>query len=111
MASSKAMVRSGTTTPPKINVRRRAVLYARALEGTSAAWRRDAVATDFRAVPDWLSWENQDTGIAVTDLEGNGQLDLIVLKVDAPVGKNEGYYRVGHSLLETGEVTGGWSDW
>jgi hypothetical protein len=65
------------------------------------------VPTDFRAVPDWLSWENQDTGIAVTDLDGDGRPDLIVLRVDAPVGKNEGYYRVGRSLGDAGEVTDG----
>jgi hypothetical protein len=69
------------------------------------------VAKDYRAVPDWVSWENQDTGIAVTDLDGDGRPELIVLKVDAPEGKNEGYYRVGFSLNDAGEVTGGWSGW
>jgi tetratricopeptide (TPR) repeat protein len=39
----------------------------------------------FTAIPDWFSWENQGAGIAVVDLDGNGQIDLIVFVVDDPV--------------------------
>ena len=39
-------------------------------------------------VPDWFSWSNQGAGIAVADLDGNGQSDLLVLMVDNPEGQN-----------------------
>jgi hypothetical protein len=62
-------------------------------------------------VPDWFAWENQGAGIAVADINGNGQLDLIVFQIDNPAGKNEGYYRIGWDLNAAGAVTGGWSVW
>jgi hypothetical protein len=35
-------------------------------------------------VPDWFSWENQGAGIPVVDVDGDGQLELVVLLVDNP---------------------------
>jgi hypothetical protein len=61
-------------------------------------------------VPDWFSWENAGAGLAVVDLNGNGRPDLVVFKVDNPVGANVGYYRVGRDLDVTG-VAGGWGPW
>jgi hypothetical protein len=69
------------------------------------------MANNFVQVPDWLSFENQGAGIAIADLRNNGQDDLIVLRVDNPVDKNQGYYKVGQTLDNTGNVTGGWGAW
>jgi hypothetical protein len=63
------------------------------------------------AVPDWFTWQNDAAGVAVADVNGNGQLDLIVFMVDAPDGQNAGYYRIGWGLDAAGAVTGGWSPW
>jgi hypothetical protein len=62
-------------------------------------------------IPDWWGWENQGAGIAVVDLDGNGQLDLIVFVVDDPAEQNQGYYRIGRNLAADGTVTGGWTPW
>jgi hypothetical protein len=59
-------------------------------------------------VPDWFPWEDQGGGVAVADLGGTGQQDLILPMVDNPPGKNNGYYRVGKGLDINGAVTGGW---
>ncbi|MEO6503391.1 MAG: VCBS repeat-containing protein [Jatrophihabitantaceae bacterium] len=68
--------------------------------------------TDWQRVPDWFSAENEAAGIAVADVRGTGQLDLLVFLIDAPDGRNQGYYRVGWSLDPvSGAVSGGWSDW
>jgi hypothetical protein len=62
-------------------------------------------------VPDWFSWENQGADVALADLIGNGDHDLVVATVDSPPGLNRGLYRVGLALTPDGEVTGGWSPW
>ena len=62
-------------------------------------------------IPDWFSWENQHGAIAVADLDGDGRLELIVLMVDNPPGKNRGVYRIGRALDAGGQVTGGWTPW
>ncbi|WP_411725389.1 galactose oxidase-like domain-containing protein [Methyloglobulus sp.] len=66
---------------------------------------------NFINIPDWFSWENQGAGIAVADLNGNGQQDLIVLMVDAPPGQNEANYRIGQNLDDDGAISSGWSEW
>jgi hypothetical protein len=66
---------------------------------------------DYLQVPDWLSWENQGGGVAVADLSGNGQQDLIILMVDNPPGANNGFYRVGKNVDATGNPLGGWAPW
>jgi hypothetical protein len=63
------------------------------------------------AIPDWFSAENQYGGIALSDLDGDGNLELIVLMVDNPPGLNRGLYRIGRKLDADGNVTGGWSGW
>src|SRR3954467_8987060 len=60
-------------------------------------------------VPDWFSWANAAADIAVGDVDGDGQLDLVVLRVDAPDGRNQGYYRSGR-LQPDGTVTA-WRPW
>ncbi|WP_378736990.1 galactose oxidase-like domain-containing protein [Nocardia brasiliensis] len=62
-------------------------------------------------VPEWFGWENQGAGIALADLSGNGQLDLVIFLVDNPPGQNQGYYRIGRDLAADGTVTGGWTPW
>jgi hypothetical protein len=62
-------------------------------------------------VPDWFSFENQGAGLALWDLDGSGQLDLIVFMIDAPQGQNQAFYRVGRSLDRDGRPTGGWGEW
>lgn len=62
-------------------------------------------------VPDWFAFENQGAGVAVFDLDKDGQKDLIVFMIDNPPGQNEGYYRVGKRLDADGNVTGGWGPW
>ena len=67
--------------------------------------------TDWTPIPDWDSWFNEGAGVAVADISGNGQPDLLVLRVDAvPDGPNTGWYRIGWNLDAAGQVTG-WSPW
>jgi len=65
----------------------------------------------FAEVPDWASWENQGGGIAVADLGGNAQPDIIVFQIDNPEGAKRGLYRVGRDLDAQGNVTGAWGPW
>ncbi|MFB2974419.1 galactose oxidase-like domain-containing protein [Aerosakkonema sp. BLCC-F183] len=67
--------------------------------------------SDWIEIPNWGAWENQGAGIAVADLDNDGQPELIVFQVDNPPGANRGLYRVGKKLDKNGIVTGGWSDW
>jgi hypothetical protein len=62
-------------------------------------------------VPDWFPFENQGAGLAVGDLSGTGRRDLVVFMIDAPAGRNQGYYRVGKGLGEDGNATQGWGPW
>lgn len=65
----------------------------------------------FAQVPDWTSWENQGAGIAMADLNGDGNPELIVLRVDHPTpGPNVAFYRVGQMLDAAGNVAA-WGPW
>jgi hypothetical protein len=64
----------------------------------------------WREVPGWNSWFNQGGGIAVADLDGDGQMELLVFRIDNPQGRNSGLYCVGSALDQNGNVTG-WSNW
>ncbi len=62
------------------------------------------------AVPGWPAWENQDCGIAVGDIDGDGAPDVLVLMVDDPAGQNAGLYRVGNGFAADGSVRD-WGPW
>jgi hypothetical protein len=63
-------------------------------------------------VPRWGSAVDQGTAIAVSDLDGDGKPELIVMHIVHRVpGPNQGQYRVGKTLDRNGQVTGGWGPW
>ncbi len=62
-------------------------------------------------VPDWFSHQNQGADIALADLLGNGDHDLVVAMIDSPPGPNRGLFRIGRALTPNGAVTGGWTPW
>ena len=62
-------------------------------------------------VPDWFSAENQGAGIAVADLNQDGQQDLVIFMIDSKPNENRGLFRVGRKLDAAGNVTGGWTAW
>jgi hypothetical protein len=91
--------------PPEQNSGHYRVGHRLAADGTVSGWG------PWLAVPDWFSWINVDVGLAVSDIDGDGHLDLVVFLVDAPDGQNGGFYRIGHHLAADGTVTGGWGPW
>jgi hypothetical protein len=78
---------------------------------TVATRRSWEVSSELHADPGLGVLGNQGAGIATADLDGSGQPDLLVLRVDAPAGTNRGLYRVGRNLDAAGTPTGGWSGW
>ena len=66
--------------------------------------------TQWFDVPNWFSWENQGADIAVADLSGNGNRDLIVFMIDNPPEKNQGKYRIGKKLDADGNIAE-WTPW
>jgi hypothetical protein len=91
-----------------------------ALEGVNAGyyrigWGLDATGqvtngwTPWLPVPDWSISMNAGGDITVADVDGDGQLDLVVLIVDARKGANAGYYRSG-ALAPDGTVSA-WRPW
>ncbi len=95
--------------------------------GPNAGWFRvgrklDAVGnvtggwSAWQQVPDWQSWDNQGATIAVADLNGDGQPELIVLRIDNfragdPAHRNRGFYSVGMGLQASGQISGVWGPW
>jgi hypothetical protein len=63
------------------------------------------------ALPEWNMWENQGAGAALTDLDGDGRLELVVFCVDNPAGNNIGFYTVGWGLDGSGRAVDGWGPW
>lgn len=79
--------------------------------------RRDPSSGSYRVsqwrgpyrVPGWFGDHNQGGGIAVANLHGGSQRDVVVFHIDNPRGENRGYYRVGRRLSANGAVRGGWT--
>src|SRR5882757_1966104 len=65
----------------------------------------------YSTIPDWFSFENQGAGVAVANLSGGGQRDLVVFMVDNPPDQNRGLYRIGRNLDAAGNPQGGWTPW
>jgi len=64
------------------------------------------------SVRGWFGEETAGGGLAVTDLDENGQPDLIVFHIDNPAGENVGYYRIGKNpMMEDGYIhKDSWTD-
>lgn len=70
--------------------------------------------TDWQKIPNWVSFQDQHGAVAVGDIDGDGQPDLVVLHIDDfhtnnPTLPNKGFYRVGSKLTFDGKVAN-WSD-
>ncbi|WP_187687384.1 galactose oxidase-like domain-containing protein [Nocardia wallacei] len=68
------------------------------------------MAGEFVPIPDWRSGRDQDCGIAIADIDGDGAADVVVLRVDDPDGQNAGLYRMGTALQPDGTVKS-WGPW
>ncbi len=73
------------------------------ITGTISSWG------PVHAIPGWVGDRTQGAGVAIADITGNGQLDMIFSWVDDPSGGNKAYYRIGRALDASGVPTGGWS--
>lgn len=56
--------------------------------GTVTQWK------DFEKDCEWFGGANNGGGITVTDIDGNGKLDLILFMIYDVDGENHGYYRI-----------------
>jgi FG-GAP repeat. len=63
----------------------------------------------WQQVPDWPFWENAGADCAVADIDGDGVPELVLLVVDAPVGRNSGYYR--SASLDPDGTARDWAPW
>jgi hypothetical protein len=50
---------------------------------------------DWVQIPGWFGTRTQGAGIAIVDIDGSGNGDLVIFFVDDSSGSNVGYFRVG----------------
>ena len=53
----------------------------------------------------WFGAETQGADVALADINGNGQQDMVIAFVDNPGDANKGYYRIGWNINAAGLVT------
>ena len=59
----------------------------------------------------WGSVQNQGGDIAIADLTGTGQRDLVVFQIESQGNPNRGFYKIGRNIDANGIVQGGWTGW
>ncbi len=59
----------------------------------------------------WDSFENQGGDIAIADLTGTGQLDIVIFQIDNPPQLNRGLYKIGRNIDKDGNIQSGWTNW
>lgn len=69
------------------------------------------MGTGFLTVPDWFPRQVSGAGIALSDLKGDGTVDMLLLTVDEGANPNTAAYRVGIGVDTKGQITGRWTDW
>jgi hypothetical protein len=67
--------------------------------------------SEWAAIPDWFSSEDQGVGAAVADLDGDGRPELVVFRVGSRDGRSHGSVTVGWGVDVTGRASVGWGPW
>jgi len=53
---------------------------------------------------DGLGFDNAGGGLALGDLDGNGQPEMVLVAIDDPAGANQFWYRIGRNLDQSGNA-------
>jgi hypothetical protein len=53
---------------------------------------------------DGLGYDNSGGGLALGDLDGNGQPEMVLMAIDNPAGPNSFWYRIGRNLDQGGNA-------
>lgn len=62
-----------------------------------AEWTRNKKERHFK------DWEDQGAGMTFANISGEGDVDVITMRIDAPDGKNQGYYRMAKGVTRKRE--------
>jgi len=54
---------------------------------------------------DGLGWDNAGGGMALNDIDGNGQPEIVLAAIDNPSGANKFWYKLGRNLDQSGNAT------
>jgi hypothetical protein len=55
-----------------------------------------------------MSFVAEGAGVALADIDGNGQIDIVLMVIDAPSGPNEFRYKIGYNINTNGDASN-WS--